>query len=246
MPLFADDAFAVLDLDLHLDRIAGGNETEVYLTDDARYVVKVKSTPENALAETCSAAALRVALTLRQVAHSFAEAVGPQHSIANHFVLAQNSQGHPEILTLQPFLAEATPLFDLDYRQLSRQERKQIGEQLRKMIKRSLKFYRRTGNMPDLYGRTSQSKTERKRLNQLHMLPWRLWSFIVERSLLHANNLMLVKDPDIRIVLVDYDPVNRGQLYKLLYYTARKILFWRDYLLIRIMEVTGWVPPAAH
>lgn len=246
MPLFADDAFAVLDLDLHLERIAGGNETEVYLTDDTQYVVKVKSNTENSLVEACPATVFHLAVTLRQAANNFAQAVGAQHSIANYFVLAQNSQGQPEILALQPFLAEATPLFDLDYRQLTRQERKEIGQQLRKIVKRSLKFYRQTGEMPDLYGRTSQSKAERKRLNQLHMLPWRLWSFIVERSLLHANNLMLVKDPNIRIVLVDYDPVSRGRLYKLLYYTARQLLFWRDYLLIRIMEATGWVPPASH
>jgi hypothetical protein len=35
--------FASLDADLHLERIGGGNETEVYRTDDQRFVVKVKS-----------------------------------------------------------------------------------------------------------------------------------------------------------------------------------------------------------
>ena len=40
--LHKSQLFACLDLDLHLERIAGGNETEVYCTDDRRFVVKVK------------------------------------------------------------------------------------------------------------------------------------------------------------------------------------------------------------
>lgn len=244
MPLHADDAFAVLDLDLHLERIAGGNETEVYLTDDQRYVVKVKSSESEAV-EVGLDVVFEYAANMRDAANSFAQAVGPEHSLANDFVVAQNSQGKPEILAVQPFLNGATALFDIDYRALTRRERKEIARQLHKIVAQSLKYYRRTSNMPDLYGRTSQSKAERKRLNQIHMLPWRLWSFIVERSLLRANNLMLVKDPDIRIVLVDYDTVNRSRLYKLVYYTARQVLFWRDYVLIRMMEATGFVPPAS-
>ena len=39
----ADTVFAPIDTDLHMERIAGGNETEVYCTDDRRFVVKVKS-----------------------------------------------------------------------------------------------------------------------------------------------------------------------------------------------------------
>ena len=42
MTLHADDVFAPLDDDHVLQRLAGGNETEVYKTDDQRYVVKVK------------------------------------------------------------------------------------------------------------------------------------------------------------------------------------------------------------
>lgn len=42
--LYKNPLFAPLDADLHLQRIAGGNETEVYLSDDRRYVVKVKDT----------------------------------------------------------------------------------------------------------------------------------------------------------------------------------------------------------
>ena len=40
--LYHDPVFAPIDADLHLERIGGGNETEVYCTDDRRYVVKVK------------------------------------------------------------------------------------------------------------------------------------------------------------------------------------------------------------
>ena len=43
MTIYADQVFAPLDRDLALERIAGGNETEVYRTDDQRYVVKLKS-----------------------------------------------------------------------------------------------------------------------------------------------------------------------------------------------------------
>ena len=43
MITYADQVFAPLDRDLALERIAGGNETEVYRTDDQRYVVKLKS-----------------------------------------------------------------------------------------------------------------------------------------------------------------------------------------------------------
>ena len=40
---YADAIFAPIDHDLELERIAGGNETEVYRTDDRRHVVKLKS-----------------------------------------------------------------------------------------------------------------------------------------------------------------------------------------------------------
>ena len=43
MTAYADQLFASLDRDLELERIAGGNETEVYRTDDRRHVVKLKN-----------------------------------------------------------------------------------------------------------------------------------------------------------------------------------------------------------
>ena len=42
MNLHKNQLFACLDIDLHLERIAGGNESEVYRTDDGHFVVKLK------------------------------------------------------------------------------------------------------------------------------------------------------------------------------------------------------------
>ena len=50
--LYHDPLFASLDADAHLARIGGGNETEVYCTDDRRYVVKVKHNQATSLAAT--------------------------------------------------------------------------------------------------------------------------------------------------------------------------------------------------
>jgi hypothetical protein len=86
--------------------------------------------------------------------------------------------------------------------------------------------------MPDLYGRTSTSAAERVRLNTPWMLPQRLWSFMVARNLLRSHNLLLTPAPERRIVLVDYDIVRRGRLYRLIYFAVRWMLFWRDHMLI--------------
>jgi len=239
MPLHANTAFAPLDLDLHLERIAGGNETEVYRTDDHRYVVKLKTNGGGTEAE-----AFAYAQTLRAVAEEFARVVGSKHSIPNYYIIARDNEGQAQTVAIQPFLRHAQPLFEVAYADLSRKERQRIAVQLRRIIRQALKFYRRTSRMPDLYGRTSRSEAERKRLNAPHMLPWRLWSFIVKRNLLRANNLMLTEAPERWVVLVDYDPVERSRLYQLVYYTVRRVLFVRDYLLILAMELFGYVPRA--
>jgi hypothetical protein len=90
--------------------------------------------------------------------------------------------------------------------------------------------------MPDLYGRTSRSSAERARLNGPLMLPWRLWSFLVKRNLLRSHNLLLTTEPDRRVVLIDYDTVRRGNLYRRIYYLVRWFLFWRDHALIVLMR----------
>ena len=55
---------------------------------------------------------------------------------------------------------------------------------------------------------------------------------------------MLTDAPHRRIVLVDYDPVQRSKLYQFVYYNVRRILFLRDFVLLKVMEKTGYVPKA--
>lgn len=231
MTSYADQVFAPLDRDLDLERIGGGNETEVYRTDDRRCVVKLKSdlggTPAEAIAH---------ARAMRDAAERFTECLGSEHSIPTYYIVARDSAGRAQALAIQPFLARARPLFDVSYRALSDGERAKVAAQLREIIRRSLGYYRRTGGMPDLYGRTSASAIERTRLNTPLMLPWRLWSFLVQRNLLRSHNLMLTDAHERRVVLVDYDFVRRGRLYRLIYYAVRWMLFWRDHVLILLMR----------
>ena len=237
MTVYADQVFAPLDRDFELERIAGGNETEVYRTDDCRYVVKLKADHGGALSDV-----LAYARTSRAAAEQFSDCLGAEHSIPSHYVVARDSAGRIQLLVIQPFLAQARPLFALDYAALSADERAHMAAQLRDIIRRALSFYRTTGGMPDLYGRSSASPTERARLNAPHMLPRRLWSFLVERNLLRSNNLMLTAAPERRIVLVDYDFVRRGRLYRLVYFATRWLLFWREHALILWMRRGGAVP----
>ena len=83
--LHYDPIFASIDIDLHLERVGGGNETEVYCTDDRRYVVKVKSDQAGSVAEMLAQARL-----LRRAARRFATVVGPAHSIPNYFLINRN------------------------------------------------------------------------------------------------------------------------------------------------------------
>lgn len=235
--MHADTLFAPVDSDLHLERIAGGNETEVYCTDDRRFVVKVKNTPGQRLSE-----ALAMLQSMRAAAEAFAGAIGPEHSLPTYYFIAQNSSGQVQPVALQPYLRQARSLSEVDYSVLTARQRQGLARQLRQVIHRSLEFYGQTGQMPDLYGRTSRSQAERARLNALPMLPWRLWSFVVKRNLLRSHNLLLTPDSEPRLILVDYDPVRRSKLYRLLYYTVRRLLFLRDYGLIWLMEKCGYVP----
>lgn len=239
MPIYADEVFAPLDHDLHLERIAGGNETEVYCSDDRRHVIKLKSEIGGSITEVVD-----TARTMRAVAEEFADALGPQHTIPSYYVVSRDSENRVQLLVVQPYIAQAQPLYAVDYGALSARERAFVALQLREIIRRTLLFYRRTGRMPDLYGRSSTSKAERERLNRPHMLPWRLWSFLVKRNLLRSHNLLMTNTPEHRIVLIDYDPVRRGWLYRTIYYAVRWVLFWRDHTLIQVMRHSGKVPRA--
>jgi hypothetical protein len=239
MTIYTDQVFAPVDLDHQLERIAGGNETEVYRTDDGQYVVKVKhelgGTPAEALAS---------ARTMRAAAELFAACLGPEHSVPSYYVVARDDDGQAQVLVIQPFVGGARPLYDVDYEALDSGERAQVASRLREIIRRSLRFFRATGSMPDLYGRTSTSAAERARLNAPRMLPWRLWSFLVKRNLLRSHNLLLTEAPERRVVLIDYDFVRRGRLYRAVYYAVRWLLFWRDHALIQLMRRGGRVPKA--
>jgi hypothetical protein len=97
MALYTDQAFAPLDPGRDLERIAGGNETEVYRTDDRRYVVKLKWDTGGTRAE-----ALAHARALRAAAAALAACLGPRHRLPSLYLLARASAGRIPVLVLQP------------------------------------------------------------------------------------------------------------------------------------------------
>jgi hypothetical protein len=234
MTLRIDSAFAPVDRDGDLERIGGGNETEVFRTDDQRHVVKLKHEADQSLA-----GALARARQLRATAAELAEWLGPRHTIACHFYIARDSAGLAQVVVVQPNLCGARSLNDVDYAALTAAERADLADQLAGLLQRSRAMYRAVRRMPDLYGRSSASKADRRRRNSPLRLPWRLWSFLVRRNLLRSHNLMLTPAPDRRVVLVDYDPVRRSPIYKSLYYAVRRILFWRDRRMIARLRRGG-------
>lgn len=234
---YSDSVFAPLDRDHQLERIAGGNETEVYITDDRRFVVKLKSDLGGN-----AATALAYARRMRAAAEQFVDCLGADQSIPSYYVVSRDQLDHAQVLVVQPFIEHARTLDKIAYETLAPEDRRRLAVWLREIIRRSLAFYRSTGSMPDLYGRTATSASERKHANGWRSLPRRLWSFLVQRNLLRSHNLLLTDAPDCRIVLVDYDFVRRGSLYKRVYYTVRWLLFWRDLLLIWRMERGHSVP----
>ena len=145
--LHKSSLFACLDLDLHLERVAGGNESEVYRTDDGRFAVKLKNEPHPTVA-----AALQEAKQLRAAADNFSHIVGPEHSVPISFVIASDDSDHVYVLIVMPYLNESPPLFYLDYAALSRNQRRQIADQLQGIIRRSFSSYWQTGIIPDIYG----------------------------------------------------------------------------------------------
>lgn len=225
--------FACLDIDLHLERIAGGNESEVYCTDDARFVVKLKNEPHATLG-----AALFEAQDLRTAAQNFADIVGSEHSVPSYFLITDDGTCHAYVVIVQPYLKDSQPLFHKDYTKISREQRQLIATQLQTIIRRSLDSYWQTGIIPDIYGRSAASPEEREHQNSLSQLPARLWSFLIRRTLLRAHNLILTPEQQIR--LIDYDPVRESDFYKRVYYAARALLFIRDIFFIWLMKHTGW------
>jgi hypothetical protein len=208
----------------HLERIAGGSETDVYQSRDRRYVVKFKGDRSDTML-----GALRRAQALRAAAEEFIAYLGPHHSIPSYYVVARVGDREVRVLVIQPLIQHARPLALIDYAALTSDERAQVIRQLRDLVRRALACYRVTGHIPDLHGSFSASTSERIRLTHPTAWPQRVWEFLIQQRLLQAHNLLLTEPPDRRVVLVDYDRVRWRGLRAGLYYLVRWLLFWRDH-----------------
>lgn len=230
--LYVDPVFAPLDRDHQLERIGGGFETEVYRSDDRRWVVKLKHEDGGDLATI-----LRRTRRMRGVAEAFQTCLGPEHSIPSFYVVSRDANGQIQLLVVQPFLRHAQPLYALPYGLLSPGERAAIATQLTRIIERTFDFYRRTRFMPDLYGLTSTGAHERLALRDPRAFPRLLWDFLTRRNLLQSHNLLLTEHNEV--VLVDYDLVRWPWLVRRVYFLARRLLHWRDQRLIARLIATG-------
>jgi len=221
--------FTFLAQEQPLERIGGGSETDVYRTDDARYVVKLKGVEDNSVE-----AALTQARSLRESAGRFTHYLGAEHTIPSHFLVAQDGVGKIYTVAIQPYLDQALPLAAMDYRTLTPRKWAQVERQLLVVLRRALRCYKRSGHMPDLYGTFSRSVAERRQMNTPLMWSKRVWHFFTQR-LGRSHNLLLTHEAQPRIVLVDYDHVRWRGLWGRLYYTICWLLFWRELLVL-----TGW------
>jgi hypothetical protein len=226
-PAYRNRVFASLDPDHALERIAGGSETDVYRTDDYRYVVKLKHHSEGTLN-----GALNLARNMHAAAAEFAACLGPEHSIPSYHFLARDSQGRVQVVTVQPYIRCARSLAEVDYYSLSDEEWQRLVAQLRAIMRRAVRCYQHTGHMPDLYGSFSGSMAERLRLNAPRMWPRRVWSFLTRQSLLRAHNLLLTDGPERRVILVDYDQARWDNAFGRFYYALCRLLYWRDRRLV--------------
>ena len=150
------------------------------------------------------------------------------------YVVSRDAAGQIQVLVVQPFLQHAQPLYTLRYTRLDAQERDAIARQLNYIIERTLVFYRRTRFMPDLYGLTSAGADERRALGSIAMFPRLVWDFLVKRNLLQSHNLLLTTEH--QVVLVDYDLVRWPWVVRRVYFAIRRLLHWRDQLLIKRMQ----------
>lgn len=207
-----------------LKRIGGGSETDVYATRTGHLVYKVKR-----LHATTAAAAGEEIETLRRVALSFAEYLGPEHSISTEFVLRDDGIGGFYAVAIQPYLRTAKPLATININGLDEAERCELDWQLVSLLRQALRCYHATGHMPDLYGAFSRNVRERRRMNTPLRWPWRIWLFLTQRPW-SAHNLLLTEGPQAQVVLVDYDPARWRGLWGRLYYAICWLLFFRDYI----------------
>lgn len=222
-----DQIFGPIPNNVALKRIGGGYQTDVYGSDNHHYVVKLK-TGHGAPLSTV----LAHAHEQRNVAYEFIECLGPEHTIANDYVITGTREA-AYVLVIQPFIDNAQPLSKVRYAMLTRDRRTTIAKHLLKIMQLALVFYRRTGYMPDLYGLPMTNDADRRRLRAPHLVPMNVWNLLTRQTLLRSNNLLLSREDPVRIVLVDYDLVHPRRWVRRVHYAVRALFFLRDRWLIR-------------
>ncbi|MFN8439568.1 MAG: hypothetical protein U0175_02275 [Caldilineaceae bacterium] len=228
-PLVGKPIYDFLEGKSMLKRIGGGSETDVYLSADSQFVIKIKGE----VGTSCEDA-INQARTLRDSATLFTAYLGAEHTIPTYFFVAREQTERVNTVAIQPYLANAVALADIDYGRLQPRTWAHIERQLLTILRSALRCYKHTGHMPDLYGAFSRNVTERRQMNRWLKWPQRIWHFFAQR-LWQAHNLMLTCEAKPRVVLVDYDYVRWPGLWGKLYYTACWLLFWRDLLVL-----AGW------
>jgi hypothetical protein len=218
-----------------LTYLSGGSQTDVYLSVDRRFVLKLKR-----VAGRADAAQAR-AVQLNQFAHTLYTHLGPDHSLRIWFVVTNDDAGSPLIVGIQPFLAGAQPLDAINISALPATDRAALLARLHTIITRSLACYRATGRVADLYGYGRKAGAEARRWDPRRLLS-EGWRLISQRPLLTAHNLMLT--PDGRVVLVDYDLICHSRALCHLIYAARVLLLLRD--LAQLRGEGAHTPPAPH
>jgi hypothetical protein len=214
-------ALPALQLARPLTYLSGGSQSDVYITADRRFVLKLK------LLDGRDGAARREAAQLKRFADAVCAYLGPSHCLRTWFLVLADGEGRPLVAGLQPFLAGARPLDSIDADSLSPARRAGLHAHLRTIVAGSLRCYRATGRVADLYGYGRKAGAEARRLDPRRLLAegWRLLS---QRPLFTAHNLMLTADE--RVVLVDYDLICSAPLGCGPIYAARMLLLLRDWL----------------
>lgn len=100
---------------------------EVYTTDDHRYVIKVKAEQSADLS-----GAIRLAIW---GAPGSPQVCAHRQTAQHPFIMSSvGDDGEVKPVVLQPFLADARPLFAVDYSRLNFQQRLRIAKQLLHLI----------------------------------------------------------------------------------------------------------------
>jgi hypothetical protein len=215
----APAGLAALRLAQPVARIGGGYETDVFISGDRRYALKLKRGISGA------AAALAQARLHRAAAERFRDYLGEDHAPPSYYLVVAGARGTRRVLGVQPFLNGARGLDTIDLAALGPDARAALAAQLADVVARSRACFAATGTLPDLYGTSSQDSAHARAWN----LGWALralWHLVAGRPLLGSYNLLLT--PDWRVVLVDKDPLCPGGPLCRLVYAARAALLGRD------------------